>query len=137
MSKGGSGLFKGSNGVTATVWDNIEGTQSKVAGTKIPKSFNISTIHGELWVHPNGTKHIVQEVLSTKTKHPLKQSNPDLYSQFLLHDYHSALNKIPQGNITFGNKIKTGNWEFIFSKPRNGGKNIVIKHAQFNGWKES
>ena len=58
----------------------------------------------------------MQEVLSTKTKHPLKQSNPNLYSQFLLYDYHSALNKIPQGNITFDNKIKSGNWEFIIAE---------------------
>ena len=136
MSKGGSGLFSGTNATTATVWNNITETQPKVAGTKIPKSFNISTVHGDFWVHSNGTKHIIQEIMSTKTKHPLKQSNPNLYSQFLLHDYHSAVNKIPQGTISFGSKIKSGNWEFIFVKPRSDGKNIVIKHAQFNGWKE-
>ena len=66
----------------------------------------------------NGTAHI----------------NPDLYTQELLNDFYGALKEATETGITYGEKIKKGNWEFIFAEPREAGQLPVIKHAQFNGW---
>lgn len=149
MSKGGSGLFTGTSGQkvmtkkrhqlidenTADVWNHITVTQPSDISLPVPKSFILSTKAGKYWVNPNGTKHIIDELTSSKTHHPLKQANPNLYGQFLLFDYYKSVNRIPSHKIIYGEKIVSGKWEFIFAEARNGGKYPVIKHAQFNGWR--
>jgi hypothetical protein len=149
MSKSGSGLFTGTFGDkeitekthqlidenTAEVWNHITVTQPSDISLPIPKSFILSTKSGKYWVNPNGTKHIIDELTSSKTRHQLKQANPNLYSQFLLFDYYKSVNRISSRKILYGEKIVSGNWEFIFAEARNGGKYPVIKHAQFTGWR--
>jgi hypothetical protein len=65
----------------------------------------------------------------------LKDSNPMLYTQFILFDYWKSLSNAVKNGIFYEKKISYGSWEFIFSKPRNAGDHPVIKHAKFNGLK--
>ena len=46
MSKGGSGLFKGSNGATIKIWEDITPTENNYSGTAIPRSFTIKVNNG-------------------------------------------------------------------------------------------
>ena len=61
----------------------------------------------------------------------LKNSNPKLYTQFILFDYWKSLSSAVKSEITYEKKIYSGKWDFIFSKPRAGGDNPVIKHANY------
>jgi hypothetical protein len=138
MSKGLSGLFKKTSGVffqeiwnTSIVWKYIDVTQENYAGTDLPKSFNINTPQGKMWTHGNATKHIYEAILSSKDDPKLKESNPKLYTQFILFDYWKSLNAAVSSGITYEKKIYSGKWEFIFSKPRKNSDNPVVKHARF------
>lgn len=62
-------------------------------------------------------------------------TDTDYYSQLLLTDFYSSLEKeISTNGIVYDKLITSGNWEFKFAKPREAGQLPVIKHAQFNGW---
>ena len=122
------------NETTAAVWSHIEATQENYGGTVIPKSFTVNTPQGKMWTHGNATEHMYEALVSTKNKPPaLKNSHPNLYAQFILYDYYRSLGDTVRSGITYGKIIKANGWEFIFSKPREKGKNPVVKHAQFNG----
>lgn len=137
MSKPISGLFQGTTGYnnwnTSIVWSYIVPTQEEYPGTSLPKSFNISTSHGPMWTHANATKHIYEAIISVKDNPRLKNTNPALYVQFIMYDYWKSLQKSVSGGIHYNKIIVSGNWEFIFSKARETGKNPVIKHARFTG----
>lgn len=140
MSKAGSGHFKGTTGFrnwnTSIVWDHIESTQENYGGTELPRSFKIDTPQGKMWTHGNATKHMHEAILSLKDDPKLKDTNPKLYTQFILFDYWKSLGSAVKNGIEYDKKITTGSWEFIFSKPRKSGNNPVIKHAKFTGLKQ-
>ena len=118
------------NGTTGTVWDSIKATQPAYEGTSIPKSFNIKVDNVELWVAPNGTKHI-REYLTSNNKHI--GSTTSVSSQIALKEFESALNvAIKQNGFVTDKMIHGGNREFILSAPREAGQNIVVKHARYN-----
>ncbi|MCR5663199.1 MAG: filamentous hemagglutinin [bacterium] len=138
MSKGLSGLFPGTLGTfvqdiwnTSIVWQHIYITQKNYSGTTLPRSFNIDTPQGKMWTHGNATKHMHQAILSFKDDPRLKFSNPKLYTQFILFDYWKSLSAAVNDGIKYDKMIYSGNWEFLFSKPRKKGDNPVVKHAQF------
>lgn len=89
-----------------------------------------------MWTHGNATKHMHEAILSLKDDPKLKDSNPKLYTQFILFDYWKSLGLAVRNGITYEKKVTFGSWEFIFSKPRQAGKNPVIKHAKFTGLKQ-
>lgn len=139
MSKAVSGHFNGTSGYnnwnTSVVWSHVNATQGNYPGTDLPRSFNIDTPQGQMWTHGNATKHMHEAILSLKDDPKLKDSNPKLYTQFIMYDYWKALSRVVNNGIDYGRKITAGSWEFIFSKPRNHGLNPVIKHAKFTGLK--
>lgn len=139
MSKAASGHFKETSGYnnwnTSEVWLHVSATQGSYPGTDLPRSFNIHTPQGQMWTHGNATKHIHEAILSLKDDPKLKDSNPRLYTQFIMYDYWKSLGKAVSNGIDYDKKIITGSWEFIFSKPRKPGLNPVIKHARFTGLK--
>lgn len=114
----------------------IEATQETYGGTDLPRSFNIDTPQGKMWTHGNATKHMHEAILSLKDDPKLKDSNPKLYTQFILYDYWKSLEATVKSGILYNKKLTTGSWEFIFSKPRKTGDNPVIKHAKFTGLKQ-
>ena len=151
MSKTNSELFHGTSGSrtltllgidepTASVWDHIKPTADNYANSSIPRSFEVDvpktvdTPQGKMWTHGNATEHMYETLISTKNKPPaLKNSHPNLYAQFILYDYYQSLAKAVSSGITYEKIITSNSWEFIFSKPREKGKNPVVKHAQFRG----
>ena len=139
MSKALSGHFTKTSGYNnwnrSIVWSHIEPTQWPYPGTDLPKSFNIDTPQGPMWTHGNATKHMHEAILSLKDDPKLKDSNPKLYTQFILFDYWRALINTVNSGISYNKIITSGNWEFIFSKPRQEELNPVIKHAKFSGLK--
>ena len=139
MSKQCSGHFHGTTGIiawnTSEVWNHIYPTQSNYEGTCLPRSFNVDTPQGEMWTHNNATKHMHETILSIKDSPILKNTDPKLYTQFILFDYWKSLGKAVQSGIVYNEMIYAGSWEFIFSPARNNGSNPVIKHAKFTGLK--
>ena len=119
---------------TAVVWNRINSTAENYGGTVIPKSFTINTTSGEMWTHGNATEHMYEALIAIKTKAPrIINSNPNLYSQFILYDYWKSLNNTVKNGIRYERLITEGRWEFKFSRPRSGAKYPVIKHAKFLG----
>jgi len=139
MSKASSGHFKGTTGLrnwnTSIVWEHLEPTQGNYGGTDLPRSFNVDTPQGKMWTHGNATKHMHEAILSLKDDPKLKDSNPKLYTQFILYDYWKTLGRTVKSDIKYEKKITSGSWEFIFSKPRTQDGNPVVKHAKFTGLK--
>ena len=159
MSKGNSGLFSGTSGAqadfiqklervlsisddenTAVVWNHIKATQENYGGTVIPRSFEVdvpttkATPEGKLWTHGNATEHMYEAVTSIKKQAPsIINSNPNLYSQFILYDYYKSLGKAVSKGTKYGSTVTVGNWEFIIVRPREGQKYPVVKHALFTG----
>ncbi|WP_339207311.1 T7SS effector LXG polymorphic toxin [Bacillus sp. FSL W8-1143] len=109
-----------------TVWKDIKVTQPLYEGTKIPKSFELATVDGKFWVHPNGTKHMVEYITRDATTHGMP-----INSQTLLSIFQSSVNNAAKQGIKYEEIMKVGNWELIFSKPRGDGLLPVIKHAVY------
>ena len=118
---------------TSIVWKFLTATQENYGGTVLPRSFTIITPQGPMWTHNNSTKHMYEAIISLKDDPMLKSTNPNLFTQFILYEYWRALSKSVQHGIQYDKIINSGDWEFIFSKPRNQGDNPVIKHARFTG----
>ncbi len=116
---------------TATVWSRIESTQPNYPGTQIPRSFTIRTDNGTFWTHGNATEHMNEAVASLESA--LSNSNPSLYSQFVLYDYYKALTEATKGNVKYNQLIKVGHWEFKLSRSRSSDKYPAVVHALFTG----
>lgn len=120
---------------TGTVWDNINATQEVYPNTNIPRSFEVDVNGQKMWVHGNATEHMYEDVYKgISTGNGTAFTNPNLYTQELMTDFYGSLEQATKSGITYGEKINSGNWEFIFSKARQEGQFPVIKHAMFNGW---
>jgi hypothetical protein len=158
MSKGNSGFFVGTKGAenhfarnlerlfdntdepTAVVWHHLKSTAENYDGTVIPRSFEIDvpktalSPNGKLWTHGNATEHMYEAASSIKAQAPrIVNSNPNLYSQFILYDYYKSLGRAIKKGLPYGTRITAGNWEFIIVKSRDGDKYPVVKHALFSG----
>jgi hypothetical protein len=118
--------FKGAAEAGNTVWDNIKITQPMYEGTKIPKSFELTADGEKFWVHPNGTKHMVEYI----TKDPMSHGMP-INSQTLLSSFQNSVSGAVKQGIKYDEIMNVGNWELIFSKPRGDGLLPVIKHAVY------
>ncbi|WP_410472336.1 hypothetical protein ACGTJS_12685 [Faucicola mancuniensis] len=110
-----------------TVYNNITPTQEFVTGTSIPKSFELATSSGRFWVHPNATKHMVENV----TRKGMDPETQNIRSQAILTSFHSAVNKALTKGIEYDKMIYIDGWEFIFTKGRSGDRLPVIKHALY------
>jgi filamentous hemagglutinin len=117
---------------TAGVWDAIEATQGNYPGTVVPRSFNLRTAGGkQIWVHPNATEHIYQDVYMSRTlKNVMDKQTRDLAAQAELWSLHRAVSAATRLGITYDKPIVTDGWELVFSRPRAVGMNPVLKHAQ-------
>ncbi len=91
------------------------------------------TPSGKLWTHGNSTEHMYEAISSAKNNPMLKNSNPNLYTQFILYDYYKSVGKAVKNGVNYDKTITSGNWEFIFAKPRKGYYYPVVKHAKFIG----
>lgn len=120
---------------TATIWQHIEATQPEYPNTKIPRSFLIKTNYETLWTHGNATEHMYEAVMSLNLEPMLKNTNPNLFTQFILYDYRNALNEAIAGGIRYGQLVNSGHWIFKFPKNHEADKNPVVIHSLFTGLK--
>ncbi len=119
-------IIEGAGNASKTVWDNIKITQPMYDGTKIPKSFELTASGEKFWVHPNGTKHMVEYI----TKDPMSHGMP-INSQTLLSSFQNSVSDAVKQGVKYDEIMNAGNWELIFSKPRGDGLLPVIKHAVY------
>ncbi len=117
---------QGINKVSGTVWDNIKITQPIYKGTRIPKSFELKANGEQFWVHPNGTKHMVEYIKRDAATHGMPMN-----SQTLLSSFQNSVKKAVNQGVKYDEIMNVGNWELIFSKPRGDGLLPVIKHAVY------
>ena len=111
---------------TGTVWDYIKPTQPMIAGTEIPKSFEIKVGNKRFWVHPNGTKHMEEYILRNKVSHGMP-----INSQSIMTSFQNAIQTGVLQGIQYEQMMKIGNWELIFSQANTEGLLPVIKHALY------
>ena len=112
----------------------IKPTQPLLAGTAIPKSFEISIGNEKLWVHPNATEHM-QEFINRGAKAVKNSPRNDLNSQLLLKDFHAALPHAYQklkklGKIDGETNVKVGDWTIAISQ-RPTDKYPAVMHAEY------
>ncbi|WP_162921804.1 hypothetical protein [Listeria costaricensis] len=111
--------------IAGTVWDDIKATQPNIEGTQIPKSFELSVDGKKYWVNPNGTKHMAE--YSTRTlSHGQKMTE-----QQLLTSLKGAVGEAAISGYKYNIPVRAGNWELIFSPPRQKGQLPVVKHALY------
>ncbi|MEW9676882.1 LXG domain-containing protein [Lentibacillus sp. L22] len=110
----------------ATVWGDIKITQPLYKGTKIPKSFELTVDGDKFWVHPNGTKHMVEYITKDEATHGMP-----INSQTLLSSFQNSVKTVNKNGIVYDELINVGDWELIFSKPRGDKLQPVIKHAVY------
>ena len=109
------------------VWEAIKGTQEVYEGTLIPKSFELSVETGQkFWVHPNASEHIMQRVLSSRTREEMRE----LVAQVSLGNLRSAVSKLAKDGIEYEKKYIVDDWELVFSAPKEPGLLPVLKHYQ-------
>ncbi|MDO4805947.1 MAG: hypothetical protein Q4A07_01735 [Coriobacteriales bacterium] len=73
-----------------------------------------------------------EAIVSTKDNPMLKNTNPNLFAQFILYDYRKALIAATSGTVRLGSRIRAGHWEFILGK-RKSDEHPVVKHSLFSG----
>ncbi len=113
---------------SATVWSSIKATQPVYAGTVIPRSFELTTSAGKVWVHGNATEHMAEYATAMLGR----GVNPQLVqvgSQVQLNSLKAAVDAASRGGMEYGKVIRTGGWELIFAAPREAGQLPALKHA--------
>lgn len=122
---GGAGLATGGvEHASGTVWERIAATQPPYPYTTLPKSFNLTTANGfEVWVAPNATKHIMEEVQRNVFSRHLKTE--DLVASLV-----RSIDAATRGGIQFEHRTLSQGWELIIVRPRGGVGNPVLKHAR-------
>ncbi len=112
---------------TGTVWDDIVATQGNYPGSVLPKSFELSTASGKIWVHGNATKHI-DEFLQMKAKYV----TPDvvrLSTQQQLRSLQASVGSATKNGVIYDKLMNVGGWELKFSAPRQSGQMPALIHA--------
>jgi hypothetical protein len=100
-----------------TVWNHIKPTQPVYEGTVLPKSFELSTVSGKVWVHGNATEHFSEYIIGL-VKDGVSQDLIDINTQAQLTSLHSAVESVLEKGIKYGEVIKSGGWELKFEPPR-------------------
>ncbi|MEU4985918.1 DUF6531 domain-containing protein [Streptomyces sp. NPDC021969] len=109
---------------TASVWTRIVATQPVYAGTVLPKSFNLLTSSGrQIWVHPNATKHIAEEIMHNGFSKSFK-------TEEMLVSLARAVDSATLQGVQYGRRVLSHGWELIIAKPKTLTQNPVLKHAR-------
>jgi hypothetical protein len=119
-----------SNVRTGTVWDSIKATQPVYEGTVIPRSFELTTANGKVWVGGNATKHLAEEA----TANLARGVAPDLVkitTQAELKSLEAAVSRAAGEGIEYGKMVNVGGWELIFKAPRQPGQLPALIHALY------
>ncbi|MFD9222910.1 RHS repeat domain-containing protein [Streptomyces sp. NPDC060064] len=126
---GGSMPAAGAAGATSaqateSVAARISATQGNYAGTSLPKSFNLTTSGGrQVWVHPNSTKHIEEEIRRSGFA-------KNLLTEDLLASLARSVDAATFDGFQYGRKVMSMGWELIIVPSKSGTGNPVLKHAR-------
>ncbi|WP_404649011.1 hypothetical protein, partial [Dyella flagellata] len=129
----GKGIFSASSLVpdkTGTVWDSINPTQDAYDGTQIPRSFTLSTHGADVWVAPNASEHMAEYALGNNgSAGGFSPNLVNLNSQIQLSSLQAAVGDATANGVSYGTLINQGDWELIFSPPRQSGQLPALIHA--------
>ncbi|WP_241011132.1 RHS repeat-associated core domain-containing protein [Mycobacterium camsae] len=128
---------------SGTIWDHIKPTQPNYPGTPIPRSFELSTPNGDVWVHPNVTDHL-HEVLGSYVERgiPHERSSPggrdflrhelfDIRIQADLSNLRRAVGHALEQGIAYDDVMVIDNWSTTFGPPRGEGLLPTLFHGNF------
>lgn len=113
---------------TGTVWDSIKGTQPVYEGTVIPKSFELTTQNGKVWVHGNATEHLA-EYAGGLARRGMSPEYIRSATQSQIKSLHAAIQDVTKCGIEYGKMYNVGGWELKFAAPREAGQHPAVLHA--------
>ena len=112
----------------STIWSSIKATQPVYEGTVIPRSFELATQNGSVWVHGNATKHMAEYAISQSGQH-IGQNVINLNSQLQLTSLQGAVNTAISKGVPVNQLINVGGWGLKFGAPRQSGQLPTLIHA--------
>jgi filamentous hemagglutinin len=113
---------------TGTVWDAVKATQPVYDGTVIPKSFELATGNGSVWVHGNATEHLAEYATSMINRGATPEM-VNLASQQQIRSLQAAVDGATAGGVPYGELVNAGGWELKFAAPREAGQLPALIHA--------
>jgi hypothetical protein len=114
---------------TGTVWDSITPTQPDWEGTVVPRSFELATDNGSVWVHGNATEHMA-EYATAMLGRGVSQDLVNMATQAQLTSLQAAVNEAISNGVPYTDQpITVGGWELKFSPARPPGKLPALIHA--------
>jgi hypothetical protein len=122
---GGGGAICGG---AKTVWDDIEATQPVHSGTVIPRSFELATASGNVWVHANATKHMADYATSMLGR-GVSPELVNLASQIQLGSLQAAVGAGISGGVPYNQIIIVAGWELKFGYPGTADQLPALIHA--------
>lgn len=114
---------------TGTVWDAIKATQPLYEGTLIPRSFELATENGNVWVHGNATEHLFEYAHGLFEK-GVSQDAVNMATQAQLKSLQSAVSSVTAQGLNYGKNYEIGGWQLQFAAPREAGQLPALIHAQ-------
>jgi hypothetical protein len=116
-----------------TVWARIRATQPVYEGTPIPRSFELETAYGRVWVHGRATRHIAEEV-QRMLQEGIRPDIVNLAAQARLTSLYVAVEQaIQERGIRYFTRMVVNGWELEFRPPRIPGGLPEITHARYTG----
>ncbi|MDX3750613.1 DUF6531 domain-containing protein [Streptomyces sp. AK08-02] len=116
--------LEGAEYATVSVWTRIAATQPVYANTMLPQSFNLLTAGGrQVWVHPNATKHIAEEIMYNGFSRNMK-------TEEMLTGLVRAVDAATAYGMQYGRRVLSHGWELIIVPAKGGVGNPVLKHAR-------
>jgi RHS repeat-associated protein len=113
---------------TGTIWDSIKPTQPLYEGTTIPRSFEMTTANGKIWVHGNATEHIA-EYATAMLNRGVSPSVVNMSTQAQMRSLQAAVNAATANGVQYGKLLNIGGWELKFGAPQQAGQLPVLIHA--------
>ncbi|SKB09670.1 hypothetical protein SAMN02745166_05171, partial [Prosthecobacter debontii] len=113
---------------TGTVWDSIKATQPLYEGTVVPRSFELVTGNGKVWVHGNATEHMA-EYATAMLNRGVSSSMVNMGTQAQMTSLQSAVNAATTNGVPYGKLLNVGSWELKFGAPQQAGQLPALIHA--------
>ena len=113
---------------TGTVWDFIKATQPVWEGTVVPRSFELATESGSVWVHGNATEHLA-EYAASMLRRGVSPGLVNIGTQAQLTSLRAAVGAAIEGGVPYNQLINVGGWELRFAAPRAAGQLPALIHA--------
>ena len=113
---------------TGTVWDSVKATQPLYEGTAIPRSFELATGNGKVWVHGNATEHMAEYATSMLNR-GVSPSMVNMGTQAQITSLQSAVNAATANGVQYGKLLNVGGWELKFGAPQQAGQLPALIHA--------